>query len=232
MTELRIIMAFILSAMGLFLIWAIISVFFAFFFCTFLYTIGTGFFRWFQRNPLFLNPRKTDRDMSHFVRLPTAFQVYSSLGIKLRNPKFNAQKGINRFQTLLHSLWNCTSKPTKTYLFIFVTGHVSNIMSQRKWGMSQCHAFATSNKYTQIDFCEITRAVSHAKHCDPFLDDDFGIRNTGGNEQRLVTKYSAYLIYEKCWVGMFSAQTWMQEYFSCKHRLNMQYKLSPEKTYR
>jgi len=36
--------------------------------------------------------------------LPTAFQVYSSLGIKLRNPKFNAQKGINRFQTLLHSL--------------------------------------------------------------------------------------------------------------------------------
>ena len=63
-------------------------------------------------------------------------------------------------------MWNCTSKPTKTYLFIFVTGHVSIIMSQQKWGMSQCHAFATSNKYIQIDFCEITCAVSHAKHCN------------------------------------------------------------------
>jgi len=89
---------------GLFLIWAIISIFFAFFFCTFLHTIRTGFFRWFQRNPPFLNPRKTDQDMSHFVRPPTAFQIYSSFGIKLQNPKFNAQKGINCFQTLLHSL--------------------------------------------------------------------------------------------------------------------------------
>jgi len=31
--------------------------------------------------------------------------------------------------------------------------------------MSQCHAFATSNKYIQIDVCEIACAVSHAKHC-------------------------------------------------------------------
>jgi hypothetical protein len=69
--------------------------------------------------------------------------------------------------------------------------------------------------------CDVTFLLK--MRFNPFLDDDFGIRNTGGNEQRLVTKYSAYLIYEKCWVGMFSAQTWMQECFSCKHRLNMQY---------
>ena len=43
------------------------------------------------------------------MRLPTAFQVYSSLGIKLWNPKFNAQKGINHFQTLLHSLMSRAS---------------------------------------------------------------------------------------------------------------------------
>ena len=35
--------------------------------------------------------------------------------------------------------------------------------------MSQCHAFATSNKYIQIDFCEIACAVSHAKHCTIYL---------------------------------------------------------------
>jgi len=50
-----------------------------------------------------LHLSKTDQDMSHFMWLPTAFQVYSSLDIKLWNPKFNAQKGINHFQTLLHS---------------------------------------------------------------------------------------------------------------------------------
>jgi len=167
MTELRIIMAFILSAMGLFLIWAIISVFFAFFFCTFLYTIGTGFFRWFQRNPLFLNPRKTDRDMSHFVRLPTAFQVYSSLGIKLRNPKFNAQKGINRFQTLLHShqnpshcgytvstwvpefgtvpTWPAARKPR---VYPYPCGTLENLAGRMRWTceliliLSEWHGFA------------------------------------------------------------------------------------------
>jgi len=89
-------------------IWVIISVFFAFFFCTFLCTIGTGFFRWFQRNPPFLSLSKTDRDTSHFVSLPTAFPVYSSLGIKLRNLKFNAQKGINcsRHAPQPPVLWN------------------------------------------------------------------------------------------------------------------------------
>jgi len=93
----------ILSAMGLFLIWTIISRFFTLFFCMFLYTIRTGFFCWSQCNPLFLNLKKTDWDMSHFVQLPTVFQVYSSLGINFWTPKFNAQRGINCFQTLFHS---------------------------------------------------------------------------------------------------------------------------------
>ena len=46
----------------------------------------------------------------------------------------------------------------------YVTSHVSIIMSQRKWGMSQCHAFATSNKYIQIDFVKLL--VQFRNICD------------------------------------------------------------------
>ena len=73
--------------------------------------------------------------------------------------------GYNALHMKLH-------KQTHKNLFVYICdrphqhhnvtiGHVH----KEKSGMSQCHAFATYNKYIQIDFYEIACAVSYAKHC-------------------------------------------------------------------
>ena len=52
----------------------------------------------------------------------------------------------------------------QTYLFIFVTGHVSIINVTKK--VSQCHAFT---KYIQIDFCQLVQFHMQSTHCCAFF---------------------------------------------------------------